>query len=232
MILIYLLSWHGVLLCRHVTLLCRHITLLCRHIMLLWRYIMLLCRHVTLICRHITLLCHLPQRVNIQWSLFDVLHLYRVGDVTLFDILHLYRVGGVTLFDVYIYIVSMVWHYLTSYIYNCVGGVTLFDVLHLQLCRWLFETFLKSYRKIVERGKMDRPNTQIHIQYWCIDGKYRIYVARLRNGGKDEFLASLSNRLVPSHINSIFTVNTLILYLSCNTICQKKMLFDLIIKKR
>jgi hypothetical protein len=216
MILIYLLSWHGVLLCRHVTLLCRHITLLCRHIMLLWRHIMLLCRHVTLICRHITLLCHLPQRVNIQWSLFDVLHLYRVGDVTLFDILHLYRVGGVTLFDVYIYIVSVVWHYLTSYIYNCVGGVTLFDVLHLQLCRWLFETFLKSYRKIVERGKMDSPNTQ----------------TRLRNGGKDEFLASLSNRLVPSHINSIFTVNTLILYLSCNTICQKKMLFDLIIKKR
>jgi hypothetical protein len=28
--------------------------------------------------------------------------------VTLFDILHLYRVGGVTLFDVYIYIVSVV----------------------------------------------------------------------------------------------------------------------------
>jgi hypothetical protein len=23
----------------------------------------------------------------------------------------------------------------------------------------------------------------IYIQYWCIDGKYRIYVARLRNGG-------------------------------------------------
>ena len=26
----------------------------------------------------------------------------------------------------------------------------------------------------------------IYIQYWCIDGKYRIYVTRLRNGGKDE----------------------------------------------
>jgi hypothetical protein len=26
----------------------------------------------------------------------------------------------------------------------------------------------------------------INIQYWCIDGRYRIYVARLRNGGKDE----------------------------------------------
>ena len=36
---------------------------------------------------------------------------------------------------------------------------------------------------------------------------------------------------VPSHINSIFTVNTPILYLSCNKIFQKKkMLFNLIIK--
>jgi hypothetical protein len=50
----------------------------------------------------------------------------------------------------------------------------------------------------------------IYIQFWCIDGKYRIYVARLRN------------RFVPSHINSIFNVKTLILALSCNTICKKK----------
>ena len=27
----------------------------------------------------------------------------------------------------------------------------------------------------------------IEIQYWCIDDKYRIYVARLRNGGKTSF---------------------------------------------
>jgi hypothetical protein len=27
---------------------------------------------------------------------------------------------------------------------------------------------------------------EFYIQYWCIDGKYRIYVARLRNGGKNE----------------------------------------------
>ena len=26
------------------------------------------------------------------------------------------------------------------------------------------------------------------MQYWCIDGKYRIYVARLRNGGKMSFI--------------------------------------------
>ena len=39
--------------------------------------------------------------------------------------------------------------------------------------------------------------------------------------------------LVPSHINSIFTVNTPILYLSWNKICIKKtMLFNLIIKKK
>jgi hypothetical protein len=62
----------------------------------------------------------------------------------------------------------------------------------------------------------------LYIQYWCIDGKYRIYVARLRNGGKDELLASLSIRFVPSHINYIFTVNTPILYLSCNEICKIK----------
>jgi hypothetical protein len=38
---------------------------------------------------------------------------------------------------------------------------------------------------------------------------------------------------VPSHINSIFTVNTPILYLSWNKICIKKtMLFNLIIKKK
>ena len=36
---------------------------------------------------------------------------------------------------------------------------------------------------------------QIHIQYWSIDGKYRIYLTRLRNGVKDELLASLSPRL-------------------------------------
>ena len=28
---------------------------------------------------------------------------------------------------------------------------------------------------------------RIHIQYWCIDGKYRIYVSRLSNWGKTSF---------------------------------------------
>ena len=29
-----------------------------------------------------------------------------------------------------------------------------------------------------------------NIQYWSVDGKYRIYLTRLRNGMKDELLAS------------------------------------------
>ena len=61
-----------------------------------------------------------------------------------------------------------------------------------------------------------------YIQYWSVDGKYRIYLTRLRNGVKDELLASLFPRFAPSQINSIFTVNRPILYLSCNPRCPKK----------
>jgi hypothetical protein len=56
-------------------------------------------------------------------------------------------------------------------------------------------------------------STWINIQYWSVDGKYRIYFTRLRNGVKDELLASLSPRFAPSQINSIFTVNRPILYI-------------------
>jgi hypothetical protein len=52
-------------------------------------------------------------------------------------------------------------------------------------------------------------------------------VARLRNGGK----TSLSIRFVLSYINSIVTVNTPVLYLSCNAICKTKILFNLMTKK-
>jgi hypothetical protein len=62
----------------------------------------------------------------------------------------------------------------------------------------------------------------IYIQYWSVDGKYRIYLTRLRNGVEDELLASLSPRFAPRQINSIFTVNRPILYLSCNPRCPKK----------
>ena len=64
----------------------------------------------------------------------------------------------------------------------------------------------------------------MYIQYWCIDGKYKIYVARLKNGGKERALVSFSTRFSPSHIHSIFTVNTPILYLSCNEICKKMLI--------
>ena len=39
--------------------------------------------------------------------------------------------------------------------------------------------------------------------------------------GERRALAGLSICFVPSHINSIFTVSTSILYLSCNKICKK-----------
>jgi len=61
-----------------------------------------------------------------------------------------------------------------------------------------------------------------NIQYWCINGKCRIYVARLRNEEKTSFSESFHH---------FHAVNTPILYLSCNSIC-KKMLFTLIIKTR
>ena len=65
-------------------------------------------------------------------------------------------------------------------------------------------------------------NVMTYIQYWSVDGKYRIYLTRLRNGVKDELLASFSPRFAPGQINSIFTVNRPILYLSCNPRCPKK----------
>jgi len=36
------------------------------------------------------------------------------------------------------------------------------------------------------KGKINTTNTRLHIQYWCIHGKYRIYVARLRNPFRSE----------------------------------------------
>ena len=80
---------------------------------------------------------------------------------------------------------------------------------------------VSSYSRIqtweLIRKNKDYHRYSIHIQYWCSDSKYRIYVVRLRN--------------VPSHINSIVTINTPILYLSYNKICPQKMLFSLTIKK-
>ena len=83
-----------------------------------------------------------------------------------------------------------------------------FSFLHLNIQRIVF--------------KIQLGIVMIYIQYWSVDGKYRIYLTRLRNGVKDELLASFSSRFAPSQINSIFTVNRPILYLSCNPRCPKK----------
>ena len=64
----------------------------------------------------------------------------------------------------------------------------------------------------------------VYIEYWYIDGVNRINVARLRKGER-QALASLSICFVPSHINSIFTVNTPILYLSCNKKFKKDVIY-------
>jgi hypothetical protein len=57
-------------------------------------------------------------------------------------------------------------------------------------------------------------NAYIYIQYWCIDGKYRMYVARLRNG------ESFHSFRAEPHTFYI-DVNIPILYLSWNKICKK-----------
>ena len=79
--------------------------------------------------------------------------------------------------------------------------------------RTLFNQYIVNCSQLLFRGNM---------QYWYIDGKYRIYVAKLRNGGKTSF----------NHINVILTINTPILYLSCNKICNTKILFNLSKEKR
>jgi hypothetical protein len=56
----------------------------------------------------------------------------------------------------------------------------------------------------------------VNIQYWCIDGKYIIDGARLRNGGKASSSVSLHTIRAEPHI-----LYTPILYLSCNKMCKK-----------
>jgi hypothetical protein len=56
-------------------------------------------------------------------------------------------------------------------------------------------------------------------------GVLMVNIEFMRRGletGERRALASFYIRFVPSHINSIFIVNTPILYLSCNKICKKK----------
>jgi hypothetical protein len=67
----------------------------------------------------------------------------------------------------------------------------------------------------------------LYIQYWCIDGKYIIYVARLRNGEMRAFSESFHPFRAEPHKFYIYRQYTN-LYLFCNNI-WKKMLFNLII---
>jgi len=64
---------------------------------------------------------------------------------------------------------------------------------------WLIE-FMKIYIDRLRYPNLRYTNCNLQytisdvlytrIQYWCIDGKYRIYVARLRNGGNTSFWES------------------------------------------
>jgi hypothetical protein len=53
----------------------------------------------------------------------------------------------------------------------------------------------------------------INIQYWCIDGKYRIYVARLRNGRKTNFNKSFHPFRVEPHKFYIYRQYTNIVFI-------------------
>ena len=87
-------------------------------------------------------------------------------------------------------------------------------------------TFFEQYIIQLSSSKMDNIYNigvlTVNIEFMCQGLETR----------KRQVLASRSIRFMPSHINSIFTVNTPILYLSCNTMyLQKKKFFNLIITK-
>ena len=68
----------------------------------------------------------------------------------------------------------------------------------------------------------------IHIQYWCIDGKYRIYVGGLENWGKTTCSESFHLFRAESHkfyiyrqyTNIVFTEQTI--FITCELICSVK----------
>jgi hypothetical protein len=73
-------------------------------------------------------------------------------------------------------------------------------------------------------------NAYIYIQYWCIDGKYRMYVARPRNGGKTSFQGVFP--FVSCRATYILCWPSIYQYCIYPEIkFAKKMLFNLIIKK-
>ena len=71
----------------------------------------------------------------------------------------------------------------------------------------------------------------IQIQYWCIDGKDRIYVARRRNEKKTSFSENFRSFRAQRHQLYIYRqYNNIVFILQQNL--QKQMLFNLIIIKR
>jgi hypothetical protein len=59
----------------------------------------------------------------------------------------------------------------------------------------------------------------INIQYWCIDGKYRIYVARLRNRGKMSFSESFQKfKYVKYGFQAPFKKSNLEIYIRCTKV--------------
>ena len=51
------------------------------------------------------------------------------------------------------------------------------------------------------------------MQYWCIDGKYKIYVARFRNGGKMSFRESFHPFRAETHTFYIYHQYTNIVFI-------------------
>ena len=60
---------------------------------------------------------------------------------------------------------------------------------------------------------MKKCNIGSHIQYWCIDGKYQIYVARLRNWGKTSFSESFHSFRAEPHTFYIYRQYTNVVFI-------------------
>ena len=71
----------------------------------------------------------------------------------------------------------------------------------------------------------------IQIQYWCIDGKDRIYVARRRNGKKTSFSETFRSFRAEPHQLYIYRQYTNIVFILQQNL-QKQMLFNLMVIKR
>jgi hypothetical protein len=93
------------------------------------------------------------------------------------------------------------------YLINSCEGVKILTVTNVNNRRRLFliNVFVLTKQTLIRVVYLYSKCTdcRINIQYWSVDGKYRIYLTRLRNGMKDELLASLSPRFAPSQINLI-----------------------------